>query len=254
VLEDGQKIGLTGDKNERWETRNAELSLRDNVLSYNTGKSSGSGNNTVIVPRGATFVVSLSDGTRVHLNAMSSITYPVPFTAAERRVILTGQAYFDVQPESDRPFVVETARHAVSVLGTSFDVKAYADDEKVETTLREGSVAINLPGHEERYTLRPGEQFVLHVKEETVEIKEVNTGLATAWTRDNFYFYDNTLEEIFTELQRWFYVEVAFDNQSRRDQTFSGKFSRFKNMETILDVMQKAGIEIERDGRVIRIK
>jgi ferric-dicitrate binding protein FerR (iron transport regulator) len=132
-------------------------------------------------------------------------------------------------------------------------VKAYADEERVETTLCSGLVDISLPDRE-RYTLHPGEQFVLHVQEGRVDIKEVNTDIATSWTQDNFSFYDNTLEEIFTELQRWFHVEVEFVNSSKRDQTFSGKFSRFTNMETILDVMQKAGVEIKREGKIIRIE
>ncbi|MDR0765438.1 MAG: FecR domain-containing protein [Odoribacteraceae bacterium] len=253
VLGNGERIGLAGNKTDRWQLDNAELLLQDSVLSYRATGEAAAGDNTLVIPRGATFIVSLSDGTRVHLNASSSITYPVTFAATERRVILTGQAYFEVQPESNRPFVVETAYHAVSVLGTAFDVRAYPDEERMETTLCSGSVAVSFPGGD-RYTLRPGEQLLFRAREAKVEIKEVNTSIATAWMDDNFYFYNNTLEEIFTELQRWFPVEVVFVNDSKRDRTFSGKFSRFKDMETILNVMRKAGVEIEQEGEIIRIE
>jgi ferric-dicitrate binding protein FerR (iron transport regulator) len=252
VLEGGETRVLEGDGSDRWVAGNTDFSLRDNVLSYDTVRDAGAGYNTLLVPRGATFIVSLSDGTRVHLNAMSSVRYPVPFAADERRVFLSGQAYFEVRPDAGRPFVVETAFHEVKVLGTSFDVRAYADDGKVETTLCDGSIDVALPGG--RYSLHPGEQLVFHVKEERVDVREINTDVTTSWIHDNFYFHDNTLEEIFTELRRWFYVEVEFVNTSRRDQRFSGKFSRFKNMETILDVMKRAGIGIEREGNVVRIE
>ena len=206
-----------------------------------------------MIPRGTTFRVALPDGTRVHLNAGSSLRYPVAFAAAGRRVALEGEGYFEVKADEGRPFVVETARQAVTVLGTVFNVRDYADEERTVTTLCSGSVAVALAGEEERYALLPGEQLVSRAGE-GVEVRKVDATIATAWTGDYFYFHDNTLEEIFMELQRWFSAEVMFVNEARRDHTFSGKFSRYKELDTILDVMRKAGIRVEREGEVIRIE
>ncbi|MDR2414855.1 MAG: FecR domain-containing protein [Odoribacteraceae bacterium] len=253
VLGNGEKIGIEKDKTGLWQVENAEVQLNDSILTYRATSDAPAGDNTLVVPKGTTFIVALSDGTRVHLNAASAIRYPVTFPGTERRVFLTGQAYFEVYKENDRPFIVETEHYAVHVTGTAFDVRAYPDEDKTETTLCNGSVTVLFPdgeGHE----LCPGEQLIFRASTGNAEVKEVNTTIATAWMDDNFYFYNNTLEEIFTELQRWFPVDVEFVNESKRDQTFSGKFPRFKEMATIVNVMRKAGIDIVQEGESIRVK
>ncbi|MDR0545013.1 MAG: DUF4974 domain-containing protein [Odoribacteraceae bacterium] len=254
VLGNGERVVLAGDEASRRQLEDAGVTLQDSLLSYRaTDGATRGGENSLVIPHGTTFRVALPDGTRVHLNAGSSLRYPVAFAAAGRRVALEGEGYFEVKADEGRPFVVETARQAVTVLGTVFNVRDYADEERTVTTLCSGSVAVALAGEEERYTLLPGEQLVSRAGE-GVEVREVDATIATAWTGDYFYFHDNTLEEIFMELQRWFSAEVMFVNEARRDYTFSGKFSRYKELDTILDVMRKAGIRVEREGEVIRIE
>ena len=134
--------------------------------------------NTLRVPRGGEYSITLSDGTIVYLNSESELRYPVNFVGRDRRVYLSGEAYFDVVQDEAHPFIVDMGNSSVRVLGTSFDVRAYADEDEVLTTLVQGSVKFS--AGKEFVTLEPGKQAVLG-KSGSIETREVDTYLYTAW-------------------------------------------------------------------------
>lgn len=253
ILDNGERLILTDNVGASILTGGMELLVNEDMIQYKPqGKSTGE-INKLRVPRGGTYILQLSDGTKVYMNSMSSLEYPVAFSPEERRVKLTGQAYFEVAKDSRRPFVVDTEEYSVNVLGTSFDVKAYADEKGLRTTLASGLVSVSRPGEADRL-IQPGEQLLFDKQQQSFTLKHVDPDLYTNWIHDKFCFKDNTLEEIFTELQRWFYVDVEFVDPGKREMTFSGTFSRYKNMETILSVMNEAGINIEWEENTVRIK
>ena len=213
--------------------------------------------NTISVPRGGKFKITLSDGTSVWLNASSSLTYPVQFSGGDRKVKLTGEAYFEVAKQTKKgekkkrvPFIVETAKQRVEVLGTVFNIKAYADEEDIKTTLIEGSVKISAESTYGPKILKPGQQGILN--NGNIAIKEVNISHAIAWKQGDFTFDAMPLEEIMRQIARWYDVEVVYEGKI--DQTrLGGSISRSKNIQEVLDVLKLTGIHFNLKGRRIMI-
>lgn len=211
--------------------------------------------NKLCVPQGGYYSLILSDGTRVWVNAETQMEYPVRFAENERRVKLTGEAYFEVSKDPHRPFIVETADYQVQVLGTAFNVCAYPTDKRVATTLCTGRVRIReIFGKPETVELSPCQQLVVDREQKILEVRTVDPEVYYGWIGNYFYFSDNTLEDIFIVLRRWYGVEIGFANDASRRLVFSGKFPRFKSMNTILELMSEAGIKYEQHGRQITIK
>lgn len=214
--------------------------------------------NTIIVPRGGKFKVTLSDGTSVWLNSSSSITYPVRFFGNERRVKLTGEAYFEVAKQTKEgtktervPFIVETAKQQVEVLGTIFNINAYTDEQDIKTTLIEGSVKISAESIYDSKTLKPGQQSILN--NGRITIQEADIAQSIAWKRGDFTFDAMPLEQIMRQISRWYDVEIIY--KGNIDQTrLGGSISRSKDIQEVLDVLKLTGIHFNLKGRRIMIK
>jgi ferric-dicitrate binding protein FerR (iron transport regulator) len=193
--------------------------------------------NTIETPKGGQYQVVLPDGSKVWLNAYTSLKFPVSFNnQKERRVELSGEAYFEVAHNKDLPFRVVTARQTVEVLGTHFDVNAYADDAITKTTLLQGLVRITAASRSA--ILNPGQQAKLTG---TLDVSEVNTAEAIAWKNGYFNFDDEKLENIMRSVSRWYNVDVVFEDQSLKKETFGAVTTRFANITTLLKMMEQTG-------------
>jgi ferric-dicitrate binding protein FerR (iron transport regulator) len=174
----------------------------------------------------------LPDGTKVILNAASSIKYPSSFLGAiNRKVELTGEAYFEVAKDKVHPFLVYSKGQTVEVLGTHFNISAYPDDNLSKTTLLEGSVKIN------NQLLKPNEQFIRSAT--TEQIVAVNTDEAVAWTQGYFMFNDEPLENILSRISRWYNVEIIYKNQEIKKKKFLGSITKYDQLSKTLNLLAK---------------
>lgn len=192
--------------------------------------------NELIVPRGGEYQIVLADGTRVWLNSNSKLIFPPYFTGAERRVVLSGEAFFDVARDEAKPFIVETSRMDVKVLGTRFNVNAYADNDVSYTTLVNGCVEIVSNG-QEPIVLKPGEQAYGNADE--LEKREVNVRMFTSWMDGKFMFNNTELEEIAKQISRWYDVDIIFSNESVKKIRFTGAMVKFKPLGDLIRMLEK---------------
>ena len=192
-------------------------------------------NNELIIPKGGEYQVVLADGTKVWLNSASRLIYPQSFMGKERRVVLSGEAFFDVTHDAERPFVVETSRMNVKVLGTRFNVNDYDDNEEVSTTLVNGSVEI-FSGGQQAFRLVPGEQA--YGKENELEKREVNVRLYTSWIDGKFLFNNTELEEIAKQISRWYDVEIFFSSENVKKVRFTGAIVKFKPLDDLVRMIE----------------
>jgi transmembrane sensor len=209
--------------------------------------------NTIATPRGGKYQLNLPDGTKVWLNAATVLKYPVVFAANERRVELTGEAYFEVAKNKHQPFHVETANQSVEVLGTHFNVNAYGDEKEVKTTLLEGAVkvlALNTkPGAKPaiNVVLKPGQQATL--TETGFNIANVNVEDAISWKNGLFEFKNSDLSTVMRQASRWYDVDVVYEN-GIPDVKFNGEVSRNVNATTFLEMLKYLDVKfnIEKIG------
>lgn len=208
-------------------------------------------NNELIIPKGGEYQVVLADGTKVWLNSASRLIYPQSFMGKERRVVLSGEAFFDVTHDAERPFVVETSRMNVKVLGTRFNVNDYDDNEEVSTMLVNGSVEI-VSGDQQAFRLVPGEQA--YGKENELEKREVNVRLYTSWIDGKFLFNNTELEEIAKQISRWYDVEIFFSSESVKKVRFTGAIVKFKPLEDLVRMIESTSqVRFSVKGRTIVI-
>lgn len=212
-------------------------------------------------PKGGTYQVTLSDGTKVWLNAASTIKYPANFSAVkERYVALSGEAYFEVAKDQARPFIVRITSpvngnigQQVEVLGTHFNISAYDDVRTVKTTLLEGSVKVSaLPATDSRL-LAAGQQSSFDGQ--AIQVSEVDTEDAIAWKNGYFQFSGKTLELAMQEVARWYNVEVSYKNEALRKQPLAGTISKYGKLSTVLETMELTGaIRFRVDGRIVVVE
>jgi len=200
--------------------------------------------NTMSTPRGGQYTLTLSDGTKVTLNAASSLRFPTKFSGAERKVELTGEAYFEVAHNKRMPFHVISQLQDVKVLGTHFNINSYDNEPGTKTTLLEGSVLIN-----GKAVLKPGQQAV--VSGALLKIYPANTELAVAWKNHKFMFDNENIQDIMRMIARWYNVEVVYAGDIP-DQKFGGSVSRFNNVSKVLGILELTGnIHFKIEGRRI---
>ena len=220
------------------------------VYNGNASKPATAGLNKVSTPRGGQYKVQLPDGSKVWLNASSSIRFPSVFPAAERRVEITGEAYFEVVKDPSRPFTVSFNGTEVQVLGTSFNVMAYADERVSKTTLVEGSVSIR--NHRSHAMLRPGQQAALlpggRIQTDFKPVDE-----AVAWKDGMFYFKNAGVKDVMRQLSRWYDVEIGYRGEVPVKQ-FTGRVSRDVNLSEILGMLRYAGVNCSLENSSIVIQ
>ncbi|MES2652862.1 MAG: FecR family protein [Bacteroidota bacterium] len=193
--------------------------------------------NTISTPRGGKYQIILVDGTKVWLNASSSLKFPTSFAANQRSVEVTGEAYFEVTKNEVKPFYVVTKGQTIEVLGTKFNVSAYSDEKILSTTLLEGSVKIN--AGKQSIIIKPGEQSVL--EKDHLEIGTTNIDEAIAWKNDKFKFNNENIVSLMRKISRWYDVEVEFRG-AISNEGFGGQVSRSRNISEVLEVLQLTGL------------
>lgn len=251
TLSNGKTISLNEQNNGALATDGGVVvsKLSDGQLSYTANDKQANTAlqfNTISTPRGGQYMVVLPDGTKVWLNAHSSLRYPVYFAGKERVVEVYGEAYFEVTKNKLKPFKVIANNVAVKVLGTHFNVTAYADEPTVRTTLLEGSVDVN------HKILLPGQQARINNQTQNINILSVNTDEVVAWKNGLFIFRNENIQSIMNKISRWYDVEVEFKNKKILDQKFGGTFSRSGELSDMLESMSLTGvIHFRTEGRRI---
>lgn len=244
ILNNGEIISLS-EKNKTEIVATEELSIRNEgsrlryTASENTKNEQANNYNELIVPKGGEFTLTLSDGTKVWLNSQSKIRYPVIFNDITREVYLEGEAYFEVAKDPQHPFHVN-ARNGVNieVLGTSFNVRSYTDENAIETVLEEGSVRMSQG--KDAVILSPGNKAV-YLPNEPIQLTTVNTELYTAWRHGQYIFMEESVENILKQLSRWYDIEVFYSNEAAKSVVFSGDVRKYDDINTLLEAMEIAG-------------
>lgn len=194
--------------------------------------------NEIIVPNGESAEIILADQTHVWLNSGSRLMYPPTFQKKNREVKLTGEAYFEVKHDKSRPFHVVTPNLTVEVLGTSFNVEALENSGILNVTLVEGKVRLQDNKNKVLAELSPNENAKYNVLEKKLDISAVNTVLYTSWKEGIMTFKDEKLIDIADKLERWFNVEVVFDQEQVKDLCFSGSILKNKPIDQVLEILK----------------
>lgn len=196
--------------------------------------------NTITTGRGGQYQIVLSDGTQVWMNAESSITYPVRFLHEERKVVASGEVYFEIAHNENQPFKVTSANQEIMVLGTSFNVNAYADETAISTTLLTGSIKIRNLISGKSGLLIPGQQSTIIKDKDQISIKKVNAEAAISWKNGYFLFDGQDIKSIMKTMSRWYDVDVEY-NYHNTSERFGGTFSRSSNLSEILHNLEQVG-------------
>lgn len=257
ILQSGKQFNLEEGIPEKLELEGAVLVNKSGALTYETipgAKMPEEVMNKIITSVGGEYSFTLSDGTRVWLNAKSELEFPVDFVSRERIVKLNGEAYFEVAPNAERPFIVETGGMKTRVLGTSFNIQAYGNEQTFVTTLITGKVEVSLEEEKKTVVLKPGFASYWDKGTEQLGSKEVNVRNAIAWRYGDFVFEEEDIEVVMRVLSRWYGVEFIFDGGRKGKHTFSGKISKDKSLDGALEMMTWAGGPVFRkEGTVIHV-
>lgn len=191
------------------------------------------------IPRGGEYVLVLSDGTTVYLNAESELTYPVKFSGKDRRVCLKGEAYFEVERDTCKPFIVEANSLEIQVLGTEFGVRAYGDEECVRTTLKKGKVSVESEGC--GVILTPNMQASFDKKTSQMDVREVNVDLFLGWKDGRLIFDNCSLEDILKDLGKWYDFDVRYAREDARLIPFSLNIKKHDAFAEVLQLLEDTG-------------
>jgi len=242
----GNQAGVAISKNE------------DGLLSYRADQANTEQTlvyNTISIPRGGKYRVILADGTKIWLNSATTLKYPTEFAGDERKVELSGEAYFEVAKNPAKPFKVMSDGQTVEVLGTHFNINAYADEEHTSSTLLEGSIRIS--SGSQVAVLKPGQQSITKPGLENNKAIQVSTNINTAeviaWKDDLFQFEDANIKTVMNQIGRWYDVDVVYGNKIPEDH-YTGKVSRNVNASQALKILEASGINFKIEGKKIIVK
>lgn len=261
TLSDGSRLDLDSTADGVLTTQaNTFVAKQDGLLAYNKASSEKPGGltyNTLSTPRAGQFQLTLSDGTRVWLNNASSLRYPVWFTGGTREVDLDGEAYFEVAKDAAHPFRVHIHNGAagpdggtIDVLGTSFNIMAYNDENAERTTLVDGSIRYSHTGAS--VLLKPNEQSALDAHGNLTTLHHVDVAGITAWTNGYFHFDHASLEATMRQLARWYDITVDYQGEFA-PQEFTGKIQRSMPLSALLKGLEGDHIHFRLDGKRLTV-
>jgi transmembrane sensor len=254
TLADGTVIPLDSASNGTLARQGStQIMNRNGALSYNSGaQSTEVMYNTVATPHGGQYQLTLADGSRVWLNAASSIRFPTAFTGRERTVEITGEAYFEIEEQADMPFRVKVHNVEVNVLGTSFNIMAYQDEQVIKTTLVEG--AVQLKHGASASILKPGLQASLSAKDDHFVIGQADMEQALAWKEGKFKFRNTNIRTIMRQLSRWYDIEVSYQGDMS-DIDLTGVISRREEAGKLLKALEATQrVQFEVNGNNVTVK
>jgi ferric-dicitrate binding protein FerR (iron transport regulator) len=214
--------------------------------------------NTIIIPKGGTYKITLPDGSDVWLNSESSLSYPVAFIGGERKVELSGEAYFEITRDERKPFRVHSNNQIVEVLGTHFNINTYEESGFIETTLVEGSVRVtqnysNGKPYKTRL-LKPGQQSLTNLFKPEIKIENVDIEKEIAWKNGFFKFKNTNIQNIMREIERWYDVKVQYEGKIPSEE-FTGIISRDVEITKMLKILEQGGgVQFSVSGKRILVK
>jgi transmembrane sensor len=263
TLADGKRIALTDIKNGELAEQSGVKIIKatDGQLIYTISSVSNETNkakdyNTIETPNGGQYQVTLPDGSKVWLNAASSLKFPPSFSRlVNRRVeLLRGEAYFEIAKDKNHPFIVKSNGQEVKVLGTHFNINSYSDEQSTKTTLLEGSVKIEIVSGsrpKKGVVIRPGQQSIL--SGERIRIVDADIESDLAWKNQEFVFKGENIQSIMRKLSRWYDIEVNYNGDCSH-LSFYGVLSRSKNISSVLKLMENAGnVKFKIEGKKITV-
>lgn len=196
----------------------------------------------VEVGRGREFKVILEDSTVVWLNSETTLQYPEHFYGASRRVAVVGEAYFEVKPDAERPFLVESGNQIIKVYGTTFNIRSYQDEKSIFTTLESGSISVSKKGYENAaLRLTPGNQSKFDKDDSKVSVRAVNTEAITSWRHGKFVFEDTPLSTIMQDLSRWYNFDYEFTDPSLKNIVLMGSMRRDADIKRVISILEASG-------------
>lgn len=248
TLADGSIVSLNGiDNTQLKEKDGTSIDKKGGNLSY---KNNGTTLDEVLyniltTPRGGQYGLVLPDGSKVWLNAVSSLRFPTRFSGSEREVYLTGEAYFEVAKNA-KPFLVKTGSSTIQVLGTHFNINAYSDEASANTTLLEGVVKVS--NGNTNLLLAPGQQAQVFASGEIKKIKNVDTEQAIAWKNGYFQFDQASLPVLMRQIARWYDIDIAYEG-SVKEYEFVGKITRSARLPAVLKALELSGVHFKMNGK-----
>ena len=243
TLANGHQIILTGAKNGQLVVQGNTIISKtaDGQIVYNSNAaaSSETAYNTMSTPRGGQYHLTLADGTNVWLNALSSITYPMAFNGNERKVSITGEAFFEVKHNAAQPFRVIVKGETIEDLGTQFNINAYNDEPVVKTTLLQGSVRLT-NGHAIAI-MKPGQEAVTRSGSDYITVAQADTEQAVAWKNGSFIFNNEDLASIMRKVSQWYDVDIEYTAGANISEDYIGSMTRYTYVSQVLKVLEETG-------------
>ena len=255
ILDNGEAIDLKSTSGvELKEKDGTVIQVDSTVLNYQQAPARTSEKlayNKVNVPRGGEYQLMLSDGSKVQLNSMSSIRFPVQFAQDCRLVELEGEAYFEVS-KTGQPFIVQTKGMKIEVLGTTFNISAYANEE-YQTTLVSGSVKVQTENGSNRI-LKPSEQACITPGSNQINVRNVDTAFYTLWIHGKINFKDQRLDDIMKTLARWYDMDVVYENEATKELRFGCYVNRYNEITPLVKLLEQTGrVTVTVEGKTIKI-
>ena len=255
ILDNGEAIDLKSTSGvELKEKDGTVIQVDSTVLNYQQAPARTSEKlayNKVNVPRGGEYQLMLSDGSKVQLNSMSSIRFPVQFAQDCRLVELEGEAYFEVS-KTGQPFIVQTKGMKIEVLGTTFNISAYANEE-YQTTLVSGSVKVQTENGSNRI-LKPSEQACITPGSNQINVRNVDTAFYTSWIHGKINFKDQRLDDIMKTLARWYDMDVVYENEATKELRFGCYVNRYNEITSLVKLLEQTGrVTVTVEGKTIKI-
>lgn len=210
--------------------------------------------NKLVVPAGARYEIRLSDGTKVWMNSVSQLEYPLAFGKSQRKIKLTGEAFFEVAKDATRPFIIDANGYEIKVLGTSFNVSVYPADNFMETTLVNGAVEITGKGGKV-ISLKPAQMARIDNADQSIAIETVDTRYFTSWKDGIMYFDNMPLEDLTTKLERWYGVKITYKNEKPKRLHFSGALENSRDIQFLLNLIsQTTHVKFEVKDKLITVE
>lgn len=260
ILSDGREIGLTDKKNINISEGDIDIATKENgSIIYGSNKNNSVGTqksletkyNTIRTSNGGSIEVLLPDGSKVWLNSLSSITFPLVFDTQKREVSIKGEVFFDVLHANSTPFIVNHKNQVINVLGTQFNVNSYEDEPAIKTTVVQGSVSVKKGLKEVK--LLSGHQSVIKTDDDNIEVLKVDLKNIIAWKEGYFRFEQENLQTIMRQISRWYNLEVVFKGTHSSD-VFTGRIKRSEKIEDIVKILKNGRIDIRLEDKTLYVE
>ncbi|MBV7529765.1 FecR family protein [Chitinophaga sp. sic0106] len=253
TLADGTQVTLDSANTTLAMQGNSQVQLSGGQLAYNGNGTTGPVQyNMLQVPRGGQFRIVLADGSRVWLNAASTLRYPASFQGSDRTVELTGEAYFEIAPAANQPFFVKVNNNTIQVLGTSFNVMAYTEEPTIRTTLLEGAIALKTPKVTTR--LQPGQLATTTPDGSTNVATAPDVEEMVAWKNGYFMFNHEKIPGVMRQIARWYDVEIEYAGKIPADREFGGKINRNSSIEEVIRILELSKIHVKLSNHKIIVQ